>query len=443
MKFKGTTALFVVLVGLAGWVYFTDIRGREQREQEAEESTLALPVDDEAIAEIRIEYPDRTIIGGRSEDGVWTFVTPEGFEADQGEWDLLASNIPRIERDETLTTEAGELERYGLENPALRVTVGMTDGATHQVLFGAQNPRKIYNYAKLASSDDVFFTPSSWLRIFSKEADELRDKTVLRFEQENIDSIVVEGAARLAFQKTEGEWTIEAPLVAAADQSEVSTFLGSIAFARATGFADSEVENGLDSPQFRIALHDPAEDIDHVLLVGGQPEEDGGDYYVRDLMRAPVFVVNDEIVTKLRRPLFDWRDKTVASFDREAVTAIELKRGEDRLVIERTGDDWVFADGRVADRSAVAGMLNAIEFERASAIVDSPGSLGSFGLASPPLEVTFRSGSADVLRFAFGSNVGEDDIYWKSPDDPAVKTVSKDVFDRFDVTMEDLIDPGI
>ena len=124
------------------------------------------------------------------------------------------------------------------------------------------------------------------------------------------------------------------------------------------------------------------------------------------------------------------------------MTEIELARGDDSLLIRKSGEEWMLPDGRVAAGSDVSGMLNAVQFERASAIVDSPGPLGGFGLASPPLEVTFRSSSADVLRFAFGADVGEDEIYWKSEDEPAVKTVSKDVFDRFDVTMEDLIDPG-
>ena len=427
---------------LLTWVYFTDVRGREEREQTAEDAGKALPIDDEAISQISIIYPDRTITGVRT-DGGWEVTEPSGIEADSGEWDLLASNVPRIERDQTLSS-AADLGQYGLAEPILRVAITMSDGATHEVLFGSQNPREIYNYAKLASNDEVFLAPSSWLRIFRKEVNELRDKTVLRFEQDDIDLIEISGLNSLRLRRADEEWSLEAPIQTNADQSEVSTFLGAIDFARATGFADADTEaaiTGLDAPALHILLHDQANDRDHVLLIGDEKEDDADHYYVKDDSRDTIFVVDSDIFEKATRTTFDWRDKTIASFDRDDVLSIVLRRDADQLALRKSGEDWLLPDGSLARFDSVSGMLNSLEFQRATQIIDSPGPLSRYGLGEPELQVVFSGDGRDILSFAFGADVDDgDSIYWKLEQGSAVKVVSKDVFDRFDVTAEDLIE---
>ncbi len=442
MRFKGTAGLFVVFLALLTWVYFTEIRGREEREQAAEDAGKALPINDEAISQLSIIYPDRTITGVRT-DGAWEVTEPPGIEADSGEWDLLASNVPRIERDETLSSESADLGQYGLADPPLRVSVTMSDGATHEVLFGNQNPREIYNYAKLASNDEVFLAPSSWLRIFRKEVNELRDKTVLRFEQDDIDLIEISGLNSLRLLRADEEWSLEAPIQTNADQGEVSTFLGSIDFARATGFGDADTDaaaTGLDAPALRILLHDQANDQDHVLLIGAEKEDEEDHYYVRDDSRNTVFVVDSDILEKATRTTFDWRDKTIASFDRDDVLSILLHRDDDRMVLRKSGEDWLLPDGNRARFDRVSGMLNSLEFQRATQIIDSPGALSRYGFGEPVLRVTFSGDGGDILAFVFGADTDDgDSIYWKLEQGSAVKVVSKDVFDRFDVTAEDLI----
>ena len=112
MKFKGTASLLAIFVVLGIWVYLTDVRGREEREQATEDAKKVFGVDDEEISRISLIHPDRTVQGIRNETG-WEFTSPAGLEADSGEWDLLASNVPRLVRDETISSETADLEQYG------------------------------------------------------------------------------------------------------------------------------------------------------------------------------------------------------------------------------------------------------------------------------------------------------------------------------------------
>ena len=443
MKFKGTASLLTVFVVLGTWVYFTDVRGRDEREQAAEDAKKVFGVDDEEISRISLIYPDRTIQGARNETG-WEFISPAGMEADSGEWDLLASNVPRLERDETIFSEPTDLEQYGLAPPDLRVEIAMSDGRSEEILFGNENPGGSHYYSKLGSSAEVFMSPTGFARTFRKEANDLRDKTVLRFEQGDIDRIEINGSNPRSLVREGDSWSLLTPIETAADSAEVSTFLGAVGFARARGFGEEGAdtsEMGFDEPSLEVILHDSAADSNHVLLIGGQPEDEPEQYFAKDASRDTVFIVDSDIMEKAERGLFDWRDKTLASFDRDDVVSIRLEKADDSLELRKSGEDWLLPDEGRAQWTKVSAMLNALEFERATEIIDSPGPLGGYGLASPRLRVVLGGDGEDVLAFNFGADAEDaGHIYWKSEIESVVKAVSKDVFDRFDLTAEDLLD---
>ena len=70
-----------------------------------------------------------------------------------------------------------------------------------------------------------------------------------------------------------------------------------------------------------------------------------------------------------------------------------------------------------------------------------PKPLSTYGLDKPQLEVVLRQGSTELVRIAIGAESKmPEGIYIKTADSPAVKVVSKDVFDKFNVKADDLIE---
>ena len=65
-----------------------------------------------------------------------------GIEADSDEWQQLASNIPQIEREDTVAQNAQDLTPFGLKDPAVKVSAKTKDGKTLEILFGAENPKR-------------------------------------------------------------------------------------------------------------------------------------------------------------------------------------------------------------------------------------------------------------------------------------------------------------
>src|SRR5262245_58269582 len=86
-------------------------------------------------------------------------------------------------------------------------------------------------------------------------------------------------------------------------------------------------------------------------------------------------------------------------------------------------------------------MLNALDFEKAKDIIDSPKPLRMYNLDKPTLQVVLRQNSNELGRIDFGADSKmPKGIYVKASDSPSVKVVSKDVFDKFNVKANDLVE---
>jgi hypothetical protein len=443
MKFKSTAALFLLFLALGAYVYFTEFRGQEQRQKQEEAKKKAFQVEDKDITEISLVYPDRTLSAVKKGDKQWNMTSPAGMEADSDEWQMLASDIPRIEREDTVAQNAQDLGPYGLKEPPVKVSAKTKDGKTIEIQFGADNPRKTFTYAKLPNTNDVFLTASNWAKTFTKTVSDLRNKKVLEFEPDDIDNVkVMEGTKELEVQKSGENWQLKKPVDTKADNGDISTFISSIRFARAAGFPDPPVDAktaGLDPPAIKIALHDNKAKTDRVLLIGKTSQADK--YYARDASREAMFIVDKEIPEKAKRPLFDWRDKSLVKIDRDKTDQIEIQHGSDMISMQKSGSDWKLADNRKLQWDKVSERLNALDFEKVKDIIDSPKSLATYGLDKPRLQIVFRQGSNELVRVDFGADSKTPEgIYLKTSDSPSIKVVSKDVFDKFNVKAEDLVE---
>jgi Domain of unknown function (DUF4340) len=443
MRFKGTYILLFLFAVLGGYVYFTEYRGKEERQKQEEAKKKVFSVEDKDITEISLIYPDRTITGVKKGEKQWQITSPAGLEADSDEWESLASNVPKIEREDTVGQNVQDLGPFGLKEPPVKLSAKTKDGKTLEIVFGAENPKKTYNYAKLPSGPDVFLTGSNWAKTFTKNVSDLRNKRVLQFEPDDIDNVkITESAKELEAQKSGDDWQLKKPTDTKADTGEISTFTNSIRFARVNSFPDPPVDAkaaGLEPPAIKITLHDNKAKADRILLIGKTSGTDK--YYARDVSRDVIFIIDKEIAEKARRPLFDWRDKSITKIDRERIDKIEIQRGAEMISLLKTGSEWKLPDNKKLQWDKVSGMLNTLDFEKAKDVIDAPKGLSMYGLDKPKLEVVLKNGSNELVRISFGNDSKmPEGIYLKTSASPSVRVVSKDVFDKFNVKADDLVE---
>ena len=440
MRFRSTLVLLVVFAALGGYVYFAEYRGHNEREQQEASKKKLFPTPLKDVTGLSLIFPDHKISAVKKDDKHWEFTEPQGIDADSDEWDMLVSSLGQIEKGGAVSASTN-LAQYGLDKPTVEVTAQLKDGRTVGVLFGSENPKKSDNYAKLADSPDVFLSPVSGSKSFQKTLTDLRNKKVLEFTVDDINSVRIEdGKNLLELQKSGMDWVVKKPLELKADGEEISGFLGAIQSARATNFADSGLTlmgAGLAPAATKITLHDAKANADRVLSLGKSAETDK--YYARDESRSAIMIINKDVPAKARRPLIDWRDRSIAHFDQGSIDELEIVRGAEKISVKKQGSDWKLADGRKAQTDKISSLLLAVEFERAQEIIDSPGSPSSYGLDKPRIEVALRQAGKDVLSLKLGgatrNPVGS---YLKVSTNPAVMTVAEDFFAKFSLKADDI-----
>jgi len=442
VRFRGTLVLLVVFAALGGYVYFAEYRGRDEREQQeaSKKKLFATPLKD--VTSLSLAFPDRKIAAIKKDDKHWEFTEPQGIDADSEEWEMLVSSLGQIEKGGAVSSEAN-LAQYGLDKPVVEVTAKLKDGKTVGVLFGSENPKKTDNYAKLAGSPDVFLSPVNGSKSFQKSLTDLRNKKILEFALDDIHSVRIEdGRNLMEFQKSGTDWVVKKPLDLKADREEISGFLSGILSARASGFADAGVtmlRAGLAPPATKVTLRDAKANVDRVLLVGKSPEPDK--LYAQDASRPSIMIISKDVPEKARRPLIDWRDRSISHLDRGSIDELEIVQGAEKISVKKQGADWKFADGRKASEDKISSLLVAVEFERAQEIVDSPGNPSMYGLDKPRMEVNLRQGGKDVLSLKFGSATrNPEGSYLKVSMNPSVMTVAEDFFAKFSLKVDDLAD---
>jgi hypothetical protein len=445
VRFKGTLALLAVFVALGGYVYFSDFYNNEERQKQEESKKKLFGGEAKDVVEITLEHEGKTTSAVRKGETDWEITSPVGLEADAEAWEQLASRFVEMRKDEIVTTEKSDLAAYGLNMPGIVIKAKLMNGQTPGVLIGSENPRKTFNYAKRADSDEVFLISTADSSSFKKSLTDLRNKKVLDFEADNIDAVRISSSGKnIEIQKVGMDWQIKKPLEARADNGEVMSFLSAIQFSRTSAFADDKVDarsSGIETPAVRVTLHDQKAGVDRTLVFGKSPEK--GKYYAKDASRPAIFILATEIIDKAQGPLFTWRDKSIAHFGADGTSAVDefdIVRGSERLSMMKTGSDWVASDGPKLQQPKISEMLSAIQNERATSIIDAPRVTGAYGLDKPRLEVALREKGKEVVALRFGGDSQNPaGVYLKSAD-PTILTVSKDLYDRLNVKWSDILE---
>ena len=162
----------------------------------------------------------------------------------------------------------------------------------------------------------------------------------MEFALDDINSVRIEdGKNLMEFQKSGMDWLVKKPLELKADGEEISGFLSAIQSARATSFADGGMTlterrpGSAGSKDYACTTRKPMSD--RVLSLGKSPETDK--YYARDESRAAIMIISKDVPAKARRPLIDWRDRSIAHFDRGSIDELEIVRGAEKISVKKQG----------------------------------------------------------------------------------------------------------
>ncbi|MGE0824154.1 MAG: DUF4340 domain-containing protein [Candidatus Binatia bacterium] len=407
MDLRKSFIMLAALLVLGGYVYFVEI---PREEREAGEKKLFV-FDQENVAEIVLTYPDRSIALKKNESGKWRITQPVEADADESTVNNLVTAIADAEVKRTLEETQADKAVYGLNTPAAKLKLTLKDGSSFPlVTLGKDTPVGYSTYAQKEGSDKILLVPQAVRIGMIKEVKDLRDRTILTFNDDEVQKIEIHGPEReIVLLKSDDGWVLEKPVQARADDTEVSTFLSNLKSLRAQDFVEdpllSLAEFNLDPPQLSVSLTLGTDNEQKTVLIGGEKTGDKGGnlrYVKRAELEKPLFLAGEWIWRDLNKTAVDFRDKTVAQFSAEQAKKVEVTRlGKEGFTLVRgTDQKWnIDKTGEGTLREAgLSQFVDEVRQLRGFAIAtEDPSDLTLYGLHEPSVKIAVSDGEGKRL----------------------------------------------
>ncbi len=367
---KSMIVLLVVLGGLGAYIYFVDSKRDPAAENANEKAFTDLVADD--IEEIEIKNASGETSRVQRVGTDWQLVAPDKADADDGVVGTVTSNLSTLEIQRVADENPSDLAQFGLNPPRIDVAFRLKDQKDFQrLLVGEKTPTGGDFFAKRPNDNRVFLISSFLDSIFNKTAFDLRDKAVLKFDRNEAKLIdIVAGSDVKQFAGSGSEWRIEKPISARADYAAVEGFLSRLSSTHMQKIVANEASDlkqyGLDRPALTATV--TAGSAKAVLIIGRT--EEGTSRYAKDVSRPEIFTVDEVLFTELTKDTGEFRRKDL--FDARSFTAnrLELKRGDEVVVLDKTSVDgketWKNAAGQTVDLMKVEQLIGQLSAVRAT-----------------------------------------------------------------------------
>lgn len=454
MKLRTTLILFIVVAGLAAFIKFYESK-HPGTEEAARQAGNVLNFDREKLDGIIIQNgDDKTEL--RRRDNKWRVESPIKDQADNAAVSTLISDLEIWSREDTIPAKEinaskGRLEEYGLSKPKLRLKL-LGQGMPPEVFIGKDAALEGKMYVRYENSKDTFIATNSVRNEIAKKPEDFRDRKLTELTTAQVSRALVKtSAGDMELQKNGDHWEIVKPLRARADDQKVGDLLAQVTTAKIETFVADDRGDlrpyGLAEPRGSITLFTQDDKQGQVLQIGGMPEKEKEQVYVRFAARNAVYTLPKKIEEALNTKPNDLRDRHLVRFDTNVLDRITIESaGKDKIVLARKNENWTFAsrNNQLANADEVNRLIETLKNEQVTKFVaDVASELGKYGLDKPALQITLssfasentaetKSGEQPFAVIAFGGIEG-DDIYARLGDEPFVVAVKRNLLDKIPV----------
>jgi hypothetical protein len=413
-RFASTIVAVIVLAVLGGYIYMYEW---DTPADSAEQKDKAFTgVEAEAIEEVQIKAAGGETSRATKAESGWQLVEPAKAEADASELSAVTSSLGSLEVQRVVDEAATDLGRYGLAPPRVDVAFRLKGEKNFRhLLLGEKTPTGSDLYAKLQGGNRVFLVSSHLDSTFNRTPFDLRDKTILEFDREKVDSVeVASGTAALQFVRSGSDWKIAKPIGARGDYGAIEGVVTRLSSAQMQRIVDAHPgdlkQYGLDKPSLTATINTGSA---RATLMLGKTE--GGSVYARDASRPMLFAVEESLATDLKKDVGEFRRKDVFDFRSFNAQRVEIKRGTETFLFEKSKDKdgkeiWK-KGGQNADTAKVEDLLTKLSNLRAQSFESATHA----ALKSPEVVVTATyDGKSETVQLGRAGT----DAYASRADEP-------------------------
>ena len=219
------------------------------------------------------------------------------------------------------------------------------------------------------------------------------------FQAEPADVTAVELKRRedtVRFARAGEGWELKAPVVARGDRARIDETLTTVLTAK----VDREIDPrpaapgafGLDKPAAEVTL--TLKDGKTVGVALGNKSPTGVWVYGREAGKPAVIALPDSVLREATKPATDFRDRTILTLDRKAVSGFDIAADGTTLTVAHAADAWRITKpvALPADTEAIGDMFEKLTSAKVKEFVaESPPSRSAYGL-DRPLRLTIYTG---------------------------------------------------
>lgn len=278
-----------------------------------------VPFDDPDVAAMQVTAGARRYSLKKGDDG-WQLAS--GDRADETTVNRLLSTLRnlRANRFDTDTIGPGDAARYGFDQPAGEVVLTSNDGVRVTVTFGQTEEDGVTrHWARRADATFVAEINSLALDDLKVSDFDLRDKSVLRFENDQVHALrMTVGGETFTVQRTKtgddpgDAWSFEGG--GATKKWKVNSLLTTLRNLKAAAFTEQHARDlakyGLDAPTKTVTLLGEGGQEIGTLLVG---QESDDKVYVKTAASNRVMEVEKSRLSELPSKREDLADETTAA----------------------------------------------------------------------------------------------------------------------------------
>ena len=355
----------------------------------------------------------------------WEIVKPLRARADDQKVNDLIAQITNSRIAQFVADDAGDLHPYGLAEPRGAVTIftgGDKSAASGQILQIGGVPEKAKDqvYVRFTPRKFVYTLPNKIESILGTKPNDLRDRHLVRFDQNQLDRITIDapGKNKTVLARKDQNWTIVNRNNRAANAAEARRLIDLLNGEMVTNFvadvASDLPKYGLDKPQLTVTLSAFASENTAETTAGEHPlatiafgKIDGENVFAR--------VGEEPFVVAVRRSMLDnvvfdplsWQDLTIFGVKPEQIHKLSLLTDREQTLIRGTNNQWQWVTG--------GGPINVVNVQ---SLVNTLASLHAThwvanapadAFAKPQLVITFTTSPDDKVEHKLTVGVSSPD----------------------------------
>ncbi|MCK4563815.1 MAG: DUF4340 domain-containing protein [Verrucomicrobia bacterium] len=342
MKGRSSLVLLISILVLGAFIWMQQTWRSNVPSKEYRRVKL-FDLDIETLVSIEFQYTN-LVVECVKENGVWMTGDPDqGLgRADIALVHRVVAGLNSLGKGTTITAEQLKVRgfddaEYGFAHPSLRIKA-VDNRGEHVWLVGREGPLGDMLYIKEGDGEDIFTISKALQNFVPAEVDQLRDRVAFSVDIAGSRHLEIRGPGGFVqiMKGAKGEWQIQQPIVAMADEGEVEVFLRKLQALR-IGDDDFIADNvsdfsvyGLQGETRQISLG--GADGTSRMLVFGDAIPDRPDFvYARRADDTSVFALKKEVMELLAVDRDHFRNRRVLPLTSKEIDSVSIIHGTEQL----------------------------------------------------------------------------------------------------------------